>query len=66
VGWNGSSAATRLRDWLDPAGTGATGAAGIDQNAAPPSDTRGHSTHALPEILRRLPPPDSGAHRSIR
>jgi len=66
VGWTGSSAAARLRDWLDPDNTGATATAGIDQNAATSTDTRGHSTHALPEILRNLPPPNSGAHRSVR
>jgi hypothetical protein len=66
VGWNGSSAGARLRDWLDPAGTGATGVAGIDQNAPTESGVRGHSTHALPDILRQLPPPNSGARRSIR
>lgn len=66
VGWNGSSAASRLRDWLDPAGTGATTAAGVDQNETTQTGVPGHSTHALPEILRQLPPPDSGAHRSLR
>ena len=66
LGWNGSSAAARLRDWLDPGNTGTTGTAGIDQNETTPSGTRGHSTHALPDILRQLPPPNSGAHRSVR
>lgn len=64
VGWDGSSAAARLRDWLDPGNTGATGAAGMGQNETTPSGTRGHSTHGLPDILRQLPPPNSGAHRS--
>ena len=62
VGWNGSSAAARLRDWLDPSNTGAAGVAGIDQNQLEQSGT-GHSTHALPDILRQLPPPNSGAQR---
>lgn len=66
LGWNGSSAATRLRDWLDPADTGATSAAGIDQNATMESGTRGHSRHALPDILSQRPPASSGAHQSIR
>ncbi len=35
--WNGPSAATRLRDWLDPAGTGAMMVDGADPNAEPPT-----------------------------
>ena len=48
--WNGSSASTRLRDWLDPAHTGALSGAGIDstEDAAP---TRGHSHHRRPPGL---------------
>ena len=30
VAWNGSSAAQRLRDWLDPGNTGATTLQGVD------------------------------------
>jgi lysyl endopeptidase len=41
--WNGSSASTRLRDWLDPANTGALSASGIDGNATQTGD--GHSHH---------------------
>lgn len=35
VAWQGASAATRLRDWLDPAATGATTLPGIDPAAGP-------------------------------
>lgn len=51
--WNGSSAATRLRDWLDPAGTGALIGAGIDSAATPPPETpkRPHSHHRRPDGL---------------
>ncbi len=31
--WNGPSATSRLRDWLDPGATGTTSIAGIDHNA---------------------------------
>ena len=44
--WNGSSAATRLKDWLDPANTGAESAGGIDSNATQAGD--GHSHHREP------------------
>jgi hypothetical protein len=44
--WNGASAATRLRDWLDPANTGALTAAGIDGNASLAGDR--HSHHRQP------------------
>ena len=46
--WNGSSASTRLRDWLDPASTGALTAAGIDSQASEPSGSPGHSHHQIP------------------
>jgi hypothetical protein len=51
--WNGPTAATRLRDWLDPAGTGALIGAGIDSAATPPPVTpkRGHSHHMRPPGL---------------
>ena len=51
--WNGSSAAARLRDWLDPAATGASGMDGYDPDDPLPANGRGHSRHALPPILRR-------------
>lgn len=44
--WNGSSAAARLRDWLDPAGTGVLSVSGVDANAALVGD--GHSHHREP------------------
>jgi hypothetical protein len=54
--WNGSGAASRLRDWLDPANTGARGAAGVDsQDTTPDRDVRGHSHHrsgARPAAVR--------------
>jgi lysyl endopeptidase len=49
--WNGASAATRLRDWLDPAGTGNLIGAGIDSAASPSLPTRGHSRHRRPDGL---------------
>ena len=50
--WNGPNAATRLRDWLDPANTGALIGAGIDSSATPPvTRTRGHSHHMRPPGL---------------
>lgn len=50
--WNGASASTRLRDWLDPASSGNLSIAGGDE-ASP--RTRGHSTHVLPPALRLRP-----------
>jgi hypothetical protein len=47
--WNGTSAATRLRDWLDPANTGALNASGIDANAAEAGE--GHSHHRVPSRI---------------
>lgn len=41
--WNGSSASSRLRDWLDPGNTGALSAAGVDGNSTQTGD--GHSHH---------------------
>jgi len=45
VAWNGPSAASRLRDWLDPGNTGITGQDGGDR---PTLIAPGHSRHALP------------------
>jgi hypothetical protein len=45
VAWNGPSAASRLRDWLDPGNSGITGQDGGD---LPPLVVPGHSRHALP------------------
>jgi hypothetical protein len=47
--WNGPSASTRLRDWLDPANTGALTGAGVDSQATVPDIRRfGHSRHQRP------------------
>ncbi|NCT66085.1 MAG: hypothetical protein GXC76_00420 [Rhodanobacteraceae bacterium] len=51
VAWNGPSAASRLRDWLDPAGTGTTSIAGIDSQATPTSQEPAHSTRPTPSVL---------------
>jgi lysyl endopeptidase len=45
-GWSGTSASTRLRDWLDPAGTGALTSSGNDSQ--PEAPTLGHSHHRRP------------------
>lgn len=53
VAWNGPDAASRLRDWLDPSGTGTTVQAGIDNPAAAPAiNPWQHSTRAIPVILQ--------------
>lgn len=54
IAWNGASAATRLRDWLDPANTGTTSITGVD--SAPLLQVRAHSTHAIPAIVLGSPP----------
>ncbi|MFI4969295.1 MAG: trypsin-like serine peptidase, partial [Lysobacterales bacterium] len=53
--WNGATAAARLRDWLDPTATGATGIAGIGQNDSAPPTTLAHSRHAIPDVLLHQP-----------
>lgn len=63
VAWNGSSSAVRLRDWLDPAGTGTATIDGIDQNTSTPVDGSLHSTHAMPAVLLQKPRPVAGASR---
>jgi hypothetical protein len=47
--WNGASSSTRLRDWLDPANTGALSLQGGDGSSV--DSTPRHSTHAIPAIL---------------
>ncbi|MFC5488229.1 trypsin-like serine protease [Dokdonella soli] len=51
VAWDGASAVTRLRDWLDPANTGTKSLAGGDQLVPPPLPRLQHSTHVIPTIL---------------
>lgn len=46
IGWTGSSASTRLRDWLDPANTGALISLGIDSQGS--AAQVGHSRHQRP------------------
>ena len=48
--WNGSSSASRLRDWLDPGHSGTLTAPGIDSHATAPR-MRGHSHHRRPDRL---------------
>jgi lysyl endopeptidase len=48
VAWNGTAAATRLRDWLDPANTGTVLLQGGDP---PPLVPRAHSTRPIPAAL---------------
>ena len=54
VAWNGSSPSSRLRDWLDPANSGATSADGIGQNDVVQAGN-GHSQHAWPPLLLQRP-----------
>jgi hypothetical protein len=49
VAWDGASAATRLRDWLDPAHTGTTLLEGAEDS--PPLVIPRHSTRPIPAIL---------------
>jgi hypothetical protein len=47
--WNGPSASSRLRDWLDPANTGALTGTGVDSQATVTDVRRfGHSRHRRP------------------
>ena len=57
IAWTGSgtSSANRLRDWLDPANTGALVIDGIDQNATIAPAPAGHSRHAMPDSGARMP-----------
>ncbi len=63
VAWNGASSAARLRDWLDPAGTGTTSIDGIDQNETPPSTGNGHSARAIPPAVLQVPRPVPSSSR---
>ncbi|MEZ5462399.1 serine protease [Dokdonella sp.] len=47
AGWDGPSASSRLRDWLDPAGTGALSIAGIDHNTPTPVDQEAEGSLAV-------------------
>lgn len=47
VAWQGAAASTRLRDWLDPANSGATSLVGGDGDP-PPNPPLQHSTRTLP------------------
>lgn len=49
--WDGGSASGRLRDWLDPAGTGTRAVTGIGQNDAVVDPSPGHSHRVLPADL---------------
>ncbi len=49
--WDGGSAAGRLRDWLDPAGTGTRAVSGIGQNDTVFEPAPGHSRRAWPAEL---------------
>lgn len=58
IAWtgSGSSSADRLRDWLDPANSGALSIDGIDQNGTIVIAPTGHSQHATPPgIGARVP-----------
>ncbi|MEO7062581.1 MAG: trypsin-like serine protease [Dokdonella sp.] len=52
IAWNGTSAATRLRDWLDPANTSATSITGADI-VSPADRLPAHSRRPIPAILLR-------------
>lgn len=53
--WDGPQAGARLRDWLDPAGTGARAIDGLDARA-PAFEPPRRSPRAVPPILRQRPP----------
>ena len=50
--WDGASAAGRLRDWLDPAGTGNRAVNGISQGDVVSEPGHGHPDRPLPADLR--------------
>lgn len=53
IAWDGTDSSTRLRDWLDPANTGAISLQG-GNGVVTPSTSFHHSSHAIPaELLRR-------------
>lgn len=68
VAWigSGTSSADRLRDWLDPANSGALSLDGIDQNETIVIAPAGHSQHATPPgISARVPSQAVRAARSV-
>ncbi|MBO9663150.1 trypsin-like peptidase domain-containing protein [Dokdonella sp.] len=50
--WNGNGAATRLRDWLDPANSNAKAIDGLDSRSTTPLAPRSHSQRPLPPRLQ--------------
>lgn len=54
--WNGGSAATRLRDWLDPANSNAKAIDGLDSRSTTPLAPRSHSQRPLPPQLQSRAP----------
>jgi hypothetical protein len=55
VAWNGRDAASRLRDWLDPMGTGTLAIDGGDGQAAPGFPPPPRAQRPPPSILLQLP-----------
>lgn len=53
--WNGTGAASRLRDWLDPSNSNTKAIDGLDSQAATPFEPPGHSSRPLPRILLNQP-----------
>jgi hypothetical protein len=57
VSWDGASASSRLHDWLDPNGSGATTVDGYGPNDVTyPNDVAGQSINEVPDILCSLDP----------
>jgi hypothetical protein len=57
VSWDGTSASSRLHDWLDPNGSGATTVDGYGPNDVTyPNDVAGQSINNVPDIICSLDP----------
>lgn len=60
AGWDGPSASSRLRDWLDPAGTGTQSIPGVEHNATPTVPVGGSLAVRIAAGLQARPLRDQG------
>lgn len=60
AGWDGPAPSSRLRDWLDPAGTGTQSIPGIDHNAAPSVPVEGSLAVRIGAGLQARPMREQG------